>query len=461
MESAKRVLIVAHRFLPAGGSEMLRAVAFAKYLVEFGWSPIILTADHLLSIRSNAELLDELPDSVTIVRVKNWLRTSSVRDVPSNAMQDDSAGTLDFADTFSARIRRLFQRWRRAWLSPNEPLLWAIHSVLVARRLVREEKISCVFTTACQVSHLVGLFLKRSRHVAWVADFHQSVEQDTCAHQMQSSPRLELWIEEQVRTHADHITTITEEQANECLKKVKAQSGPITVIPNGADKADFPITMPTTKSGLFTMVYAGRLSKQRSLEFFLKALSHALRSGRIRSEDIRIHFANVEGPVPLAYQELVARLHLERIVTWFGPVSHREAMEHLSKAHALLFIGDGYKTSGLPVPETLYEYLYTRRPIVALSRRGAEANLIARHQAGIVVSPTDIVQLEDELVRLVKEFTVYGAPSLSLPLEIELTRPYQAEQLARILDQLNSPLDQTPVIHIQEHERQQGHADVM
>ena len=42
---AKRVLFVAYYFPPMGGAGVQRSVKFVRYLPEFGWSPVVVTAD--------------------------------------------------------------------------------------------------------------------------------------------------------------------------------------------------------------------------------------------------------------------------------------------------------------------------------------------------------------------------------------------------------------------------------
>jgi hypothetical protein len=42
----KRVLIITYHWLPSGGITVLRCLKIAKYLREFGWEPIIFTAEN-------------------------------------------------------------------------------------------------------------------------------------------------------------------------------------------------------------------------------------------------------------------------------------------------------------------------------------------------------------------------------------------------------------------------------
>ncbi|HFE52934.1 MAG TPA: glycosyl transferase family 1, partial [Bacteroidetes bacterium] len=44
MPDTKKVLFVAYYFPPAGGSGVQRVLKFVRYLPEFGWQPVVLTA---------------------------------------------------------------------------------------------------------------------------------------------------------------------------------------------------------------------------------------------------------------------------------------------------------------------------------------------------------------------------------------------------------------------------------
>src|SRR4051812_43598795 len=69
------VLVIAYYFPPMGLSGVQRTLKFVKYLPEFGWRPIILTAGETPYYAHDESLLEELQpliekDYVRIVRTK-------------------------------------------------------------------------------------------------------------------------------------------------------------------------------------------------------------------------------------------------------------------------------------------------------------------------------------------------------------------------------------------------------
>ena len=70
--SRRRVLMIAHHFPPAGGSGSNRALAFARYLPECGWAPIVVTPGVAWAANRDARLLDELPPGLRVIRTRSF-----------------------------------------------------------------------------------------------------------------------------------------------------------------------------------------------------------------------------------------------------------------------------------------------------------------------------------------------------------------------------------------------------
>src|SRR5438034_90766 len=67
----RRVLMIAHHFPPAGGSGANRALAFARYLPEYGWQPIVITPAAAWASNRDDDLLVQIPHDVRVVRTRS------------------------------------------------------------------------------------------------------------------------------------------------------------------------------------------------------------------------------------------------------------------------------------------------------------------------------------------------------------------------------------------------------
>ena len=72
MMTGGRVLMIAHHFPPAGGSGSNRALAFARYLPEHGWQPVVLTPGVEWAMHRDDRLLGEVPSEVQVIRTRSW-----------------------------------------------------------------------------------------------------------------------------------------------------------------------------------------------------------------------------------------------------------------------------------------------------------------------------------------------------------------------------------------------------
>src|SRR3981081_1613646 len=67
-----RVLMIAHHFPPAGGSGSNRALAFARHLPNYGWTPTVLTPATVGATNRDRRLPDERPPGLRVVRTRSW-----------------------------------------------------------------------------------------------------------------------------------------------------------------------------------------------------------------------------------------------------------------------------------------------------------------------------------------------------------------------------------------------------
>jgi hypothetical protein len=65
----KRVLIITYHWPPSGGITVLRCLKIAKYLRDFGWEPVIFTAENAAYQHLDYQNQKDIPSGLEIIKV--------------------------------------------------------------------------------------------------------------------------------------------------------------------------------------------------------------------------------------------------------------------------------------------------------------------------------------------------------------------------------------------------------
>jgi glycosyltransferase involved in cell wall biosynthesis len=168
--------------------------------------------------------------------------------------------------------------------------------------------------------------------------------------------------------------------------------GKFHAILKGYDEADFvDLRLPPRSSGSrLTIVHAGSINAQfRDPRPLFAALARLVKGGRIAPSEIDIRFvgAGAFGDAP-EVRAAIAAAGLADSVTFLPRVPYEDSLRHLSDSDLLLLLQASDDTVGL-VPAKLYEYLRTRKPVLALVREGAITDVLALTGGGWGVDPVD------------------------------------------------------------------------
>jgi hypothetical protein len=429
----KNLLMISYFFPPVGGVGVQRALKFSRYLPEFGWIPHVISAGPDCTYpRRDSSLLAEFPPQGKLY--------------PINSPRDAFGGTISQLPglqwlankirhkkvNLKAAIHDNFLVWN--WLDiPDDKIDWAWVVYSAALKIIRREKIDCIFTTSAPYSsHLAGLWLKQRTGLPWVADFRDEWSENPNAHYLTSwHKNRNKSLEHQVMQAADKVLTISEFIYQKYLTQISSDK--CVLIHNGFDPKDFPMMNPDVlkpNPQKFTIVYVGNFYNLPKT--FLKAIEELLEEGQIQQDEIEFRHVGTLRDIRFEnskYQSIVNRT---------GYQVHQQALENLFQADVFLLIIDypGSSTYLGDYSGKLFEYLAAEKPILALvPQNGAAANLIARTHSGLVVSPDDSAGIRKSLLDL---FQQWKAGCLAIQPDRQListfNRRNQTERLAGILN---------------------------
>ncbi len=103
----------------------------------------------------------------------------------------------------------------------------------------------------------------------------------------------------------------------------KADSYPVSVIPNGIDTKFFTPAKKITDDKYFRFMFAGRLSDQKNLFFMLRHLAQLKQTG---FQKLKIHMAG-DGPLKKELQSFANNVGLSGNIEWHGWVSKNKLLE--------------------------------------------------------------------------------------------------------------------------------------
>ncbi len=154
--SPGRVLMIAHHFPPAGGSGSNRALAFARYLSEYGWRPAVLTPGEAWANNRDDDLLAQLPPALRVIRTRSAEARSSRVGIAAAATSAHRAppGSPGVLRRHAGHLKRF----------PDAHLGWLPFALAAARRQNYDVAHS---SSGPFTSPGVGLFLNRLTPRPW------------------------------------------------------------------------------------------------------------------------------------------------------------------------------------------------------------------------------------------------------------------------------------------------------
>ena len=274
-----------------------------------------------------------------------------------------------------------------------EVLSWLPAAAVTVRRLAARASVDCLITSSSPESvHLIGLLLHKSRP-AWIADFRDGWSFEPLRAPFPTPPQraLDSWLERRVGRTADALVGAYPAVADDLARRFGARAVlvPNAWDPESASTVDFP---PVELSrGAVTLVYTGTFSGIRGLH--PQPLLTAL--GIVRAErnlpPLRLVIAGRQSRID---KEIIAKSGLGDAVEHVGALEHARALALQRSSDALLLMTS---RAGSAATSKVFEYIWARRPIVALAENNDAERIVRETNTGVTVSPDDVDAIAEAL----------------------------------------------------------------
>ncbi len=409
---ARKVLIVAYYFPPLGGAGVQRTLKFIKYLPEFGWQPVVLTAKVKGLYLSDSSLENEIAANVSIHRTPALL----------------------FPSWLPWRLRKFVARWL---LVVDEQLGWLPYAIAQGRKIIKHSDIDAIYTTSAPyTTHLIGLRLKRQSGLPWVADFRDPwVGNFSNTFPSPLHKQIAQRLEYRVSQAAERVIVVSEPMRQALLARHFLAPERVYTLPNGYDRCDFEdVQALGQRDDQLVMVYTGSFYGPQTPIYLLQGLRVVLDAGRVSRHKVQLRLI---GNIGQATRKQIEALGLVDTVQVTGYLPHRQSIGHLLGADLLVLVVGSGPGSEAVLTGKIFEYLAAGKPVLALTPPGVAADLIREAQAGVVVDPEDVTAIASQITAI---YEAWQRCELKITGDQNVIARYDRRlltgQLARVLDEV-------------------------
>ncbi len=414
----KRVLMIAFHYPPLRGSSGIqRTLKFSKYIPEFGWEPIVLTAHRMAYSSIGDDQVGEISNQVTY-------RSFALDTSRHLSIMGRYPGFLSLPD-----------RWVSWWLG----------AVPLGLYLIKKYRPDIIWSTyPIATAHLIGLSLCRLTGVPWVADLRDHMIEEGCSPHDPLTRRVQQWIERKTIVHCTRAVLTTPGASKDYETRYpQIPASRFCLIENGYDEESF-VTAEATIAGeegknkQMVLVHSGVIypSERDPIPFF-EALAALYQQGLVSPTSLKV-ILRATGHDSYLLQ-LIDQYGIGGIVLIAPPISYQDALSEMLMADGLLILQASNCNN--QIPAKLYEYLRARRPILALTDPVGDTAAVLTSMRIDTTAPLDskdgIMHKLLHFLALVKE---NNAPIASMEKVLENSRRSKAKELANLFDQVTGNL---------------------
>ena len=404
----KKVLIIAYCW----GT---RIPGLAKYLPEFGWQPIILTAP--VSEKSDLQCrVIETGYYDILGSLKKLLRVNPAEDIRREVKKRLGVTSKKTAVDFFLTLCGALINY------PDSERGWNPFAVNVGSKLLQKENIDAIISSSSPVtSHLIAKELKIKYKIPWIADLRDLWSQNHNYHYGRLRKFLDRRLELKTLSVADALVTVSPPLAEQLRTLHKREI--VYTITNGFDPAEVN-TPPANLRAKFTIIYTGTIftGKQDPSKLFA-ALRDLISEGTMDPNDVKVIFYGDK-------EEWLAReveeYGLSSIVELHGRVPQQIAIKKQRESQILLLLNwEDQEQKGL-YSLKVFEYLAAQRPILVVGGWSSH-EVVDETNAGVHCSTVEDVK--DILRELYSEYKSKG--EIGYRGNIEKINKYSYREMAR------------------------------
>lgn len=406
--------MIAYHYPPVlGSSGVHRTLQFSRHLSERGWEPIILTVHPRAYAATVEDQLASIPPNVHVER----------------------AFALDTMRHLSIRGRY------PSWLALPDPWwTWWLGAVPRGLRLIRSLRPEVIWSTfPIATAHKIGLSLHLRTGVPWVADFRDAMTEPGYPSppiKWRSQRRIE---ERAVRACSRAVFTTEGALSLHAERYPDVPKDRWVVIPNGYDEEDFRRAEKRMAGkprkpdgGPIVLLHSGIIyPEERDPRAFFEAISRLKRAGVVSPEKLRVVLRGTGHDS--CHRRLISERGIEDLVFLEPSLPYADALVEMLTTDVLLLLQASMCNH--QIPAKLYEYVRSRRPVLALTDPDGDTADTLRNMGIDSIIPLDSADaIEEYLPRYLEAYRTGRAAHASEEGISSCSRRHRTAELAHLLD---------------------------
>lgn len=421
----KKVLLITYYWPPGGGIAVLRCLKFAKYLRQFGWEPVIYTAEN-----AHYPFLDhsndtDVPEDVTILKGRIW-EPYHIYKFLTGKKKDANVNNVFYVQEDKKNPLHRLSVWVRSnFFIPDARALWIRPSVRFLLDYLKEQPVDAILSSGPpHTNNRIANLVHRKTNIPWLADFQDPWTQIDYYALLKLTPwgdRRHKRMEQEVFGEAAKITIVSPSWKQD-LEAIGADG--VSVIPLGYDPDDFE-GLDRSVRPKFELTHLGMMGYDRNPKVLFEVLKTLLEELPGFNEDLRLVFY---GPVDATVLKSIEANGLTPHLELKGNVDRRAALQATSSSPILLLLLNQQPNGRGRIPGKLFEYLYARRPILVLEPEASDAgSIVEQTRSGQAINYADATAIRSVLLQW---YEAYQNGQLQRPLENEI-EAYSVVELSK------------------------------
>lgn len=307
---------------------------------------------------------------------------------------------------------------------------WFFSAAFKGRRLVQQYAPDVIYSTGGSASaHLAAFLIARKTGISWVAEFQDPLVHDDWIRSRRALKIFER-LERLICRHASAVIFLTQAALEKARSRTNLGNRGHVVFP-GARSRTLP-DVPCPLKETFHFIHLGSLSGSRNLEIFLEALKSVLDANPDLQKDIRV---DLYGNMDRYCRANVISFSYPGVITDHGKVPRKESLVAMMQSDCLLLVQNTQAFSEETIPSKVYEYFFSKKPILALTFRNSELSDMLGQHGHVVVAADDVTDASTGIQKVLQQF-YYNNESA----EREMSAGYETKDAVERLMEISSNL---------------------